>query len=167
MLTSTQEQAVFHLSKQQDKFIKCFLWILVIVCMGLIFYFSSRTSTESTNQSTNVLSFFEKLFGIEISSDFLIRKLAHFFEYTGLSFLFNLTLAYQNKKPFIISSVVFSSLYAVTDEVHQIFVSGRSCQIKDWAIDTSGAILGSVVFIILFLILKKLHKIINKKCHND
>ena len=37
-------------------------------------------------------------------------------------------------------------LYAITDEVHQRFVPGRSCQAADWAIDTAGAALGPVSY---------------------
>ena len=39
-------------------------------------------------------------------------------------------------------SLPLASLYAITDEVHQRFVPGRSCQATDWAIDTAGAALG-------------------------
>lgn len=39
-------------------------------------------------------------------------------------------------------SLPIASLYAITDEVHQRFVPGRSCQAADWAIDTAGAALG-------------------------
>jgi VanZ family protein len=31
--------------------------------------------------------------------------------------------------------------YAVFDELHQIFIPGRSCQIKDMLIDSSGVLL--------------------------
>lgn len=40
-------------------------------------------------------------------------------------------------------TVVFASLYGVTDEVHQIFVPGRFCDPLDWLVDTAGALLGA------------------------
>ena len=41
----------------------------------------------------------------------------------------------------IISSLIFSSLYGVSDEWHQSFVPGRMSDIADWAADTVGAML--------------------------
>ena len=35
-----------------------------------------------------------------------------------------------------------AALYAVTDEVHQYFVPGRSCELRDVLVDTSGALTG-------------------------
>ena len=39
-------------------------------------------------------------------------------------------------------AVVAASAYGVTDEVHQMFVPGRSATIEDWMADTLGAIAG-------------------------
>lgn len=41
----------------------------------------------------------------------------------------------------MISSLIFSSLYGMSDEWHQSFVPGRMSDIADWAADTLGAIL--------------------------
>ena len=34
------------------------------------------------------------------------------------------------------------TLFAVTDEIHQIYVSGRSCEFRDILIDSCGVALG-------------------------
>lgn len=39
-------------------------------------------------------------------------------------------------------AVAVSSAYGVTDEVHQLFVPGRSATVEDWIADTLGAIAG-------------------------
>ena len=39
-------------------------------------------------------------------------------------------------------AVVAASAYGVTDEVHQLFVPGRSATVQDWIADTCGAIAG-------------------------
>jgi VanZ family protein len=39
-------------------------------------------------------------------------------------------------------AVVLSSMYGVTDELHQSFVSGRHSSIADWLVDTLGACVG-------------------------
>ena len=41
----------------------------------------------------------------------------------------------------MISSLVFSSLYGLSDEWHQSFVPGRMSDIADWVADTAGAVL--------------------------
>lgn len=43
--------------------------------------------------------------------------------------------------------VSITSLYGFMDEIHQSFVPGRYCSLWDWVADTSGAILGAVLYI--------------------
>ena len=45
-----------------------------------------------------------------------------------------------NKKIYL--AYIFSILYACLDEIHQLFVSGRSGQIMDVFIDSMGIIIG-------------------------
>ena len=45
----------------------------------------------------------------------------------------------------ILLSLIFSFLYACTDELHQIFVPGRSAQFRDVLIDTLGASFGTLI----------------------
>ncbi len=46
-------------------------------------------------------------------------------------------------------SLLISMLYACTDEFHQHFVPGRSCEVRDALIDTAGALIGILVLGIL------------------
>jgi len=55
-------------------------------------------------------------------------------------------------------SVICASIYAISDEVHQIFIDGRSCELRDWAIDTVGAILGAIGFLVIYLIIDAIIK---------
>ncbi len=43
-------------------------------------------------------------------------------------------------------AVLFSGLYAASDEYHQSFISGRNCSPYDVMIDTAGATLGAGVW---------------------
>lgn len=162
MFNSTQEQEGFHLFMQQERnkiiAIQTFCWFLVAICMGIIFYFSSKTSTESSSQSGQFVSLFQKILGNNAITDFIVRKSAHCLEFAGLSFLLNIALFVQTNKIKPLFSILFTSLYAVTDEIHQIFVSGRSCQIKDWGIDTMGAIIGTLIFLTIYFIIVKIIK---------
>ncbi len=86
-----------------------------------------------------------------------VRKLAHVTIYFILGFLVYLyikDLKIDNK---IIISILICVLYATSDEIHQLFILGRSGEVKDVLIDTLGSVLG-----ILFLkILKSNKKIKN------
>lgn len=126
--------------------------------MGVIFWLSSRTATESSEQSGVIVEFLRKIFGDNVLTDFVVRKSAHCLEFTGLSFLFNLSLYVTKNKPSFVFAVMLTSIYAATDEFHQLFVEGRSCQITDWAIDTAGAILGALGFLVILSIIKKPNK---------
>ena len=66
--------------------------------------------------------------------DLLIRKLAHFTEYAILYVL--VFRATKNK----IWGVLFAFFYAITDEIHQLFVPGRNGSARDVLIDTAGAV---------------------------
>jgi len=46
-------------------------------------------------------------------------------------------------------SVLFSSLYGVTDEYHQSFVPGRTPAVDDWVADTAGATIAALVLLLI------------------
>jgi VanZ family protein len=71
--------------------------------------------------------------------DTVLRKLAHTAEYAILGAL--LFRAVRSAP----AAVLLASAYAVTDEVHQTFVSGRHGSPLDWVIDSAGALLGVAV----------------------
>ncbi|MGN0532497.1 MAG: VanZ family protein [Eubacterium sp.] len=134
------------------------MWVLVVLCMGVIFYFSSRPANISAMQSDAILRWFIKHFGDGAITDFAVRKSAHFLEFTGLCFLFNWAWRYTKDRAMPMVSVICTSLYAVSDEVHQLFVEGRSCQVSDWALDTLGAVTGTLGFIVIYVIIRNIEK---------
>lgn len=141
--------------KQNNKAVIIISWALVLICMGIIFWLSSRTADESAAQSGVIVEWIIAHFGENSVTDFIVRKLAHFTEYVGLCFLASNAI-YQTCKRFIpLYSCALTSFYAISDEFHQIFVDGRSCEIRDWAIDTAGALVGALVFYIIYIIIKK------------
>lgn len=101
-----------------------------------------------------------------------IRKIAHMTEYAVLVCTILIPALIQNREhlwgelakektiwkyPFnkkilrkiCLRSILVTMIYASTDEFHQLFVDGRSGEVKDVLIDTCGAVLG--VFGILLL----------------
>ncbi len=145
-----------HSFMQTEKIKSAVCWSLVAVCMGIIFYFSSRTATESSAQSDSILNIIYKLFGENGVTVFIVRKSAHFLEFAGLSFLFSIAFYQQFKTVKFILPVCCTSLYAVTDEVHQLFVEGRACKFFDWVVDTTGGLFGFLLFLISFMIISKI-----------
>lgn len=131
-------------------------WILSIICMAIIFYMSSNTATESSAQSSRILIWLSELFKAQWLTDFIVRKSAHFLEFAGLSLLLcgAFTCSCGRKKMAL--GLVTASAYAATDEVHQIFVDGRSCQFNDWVLDTCGTIVGLAFFALLFFLAERI-----------
>ncbi len=135
---------------------KIFLWLLVILWMGLIFYFSSKDSIESTNQSQGIIN---KTNIVEISKsenkeetlesmDRVLRKVAHTIEYFVLAVLVCLALKEYDLNVFNIVLIAFIMcfIYSCTDELHQIYVPGRSGEIKDIFIDNIGCTVAYIIF---------------------
>lgn len=150
---------------KRSKAIAVIFWILTAICMAIIFYFSSRPANQSAGQSSVVTLFLQRLFHTEAITEHMVRKFAHFTEFAGLGFLINTALHYSIDKQKLPLGIAISSAYAGTDEVHQIFVDGRSCQFTDWSLDTAGIVTGAIIFLILNLIIRKIieHKKEDKK----
>ena len=95
-----------------------------------------------------------------------LRKCMHASEYCILSILIlNCMQKYNIKKSkSIIIAIIISFIYACTDEFHQLFVIGRTSRFTDVSIDTAGAIIGCVFYIIILKIILNLKN--NKKFIN-
>lgn len=127
--------------------------LLPLLWMAVIFMLSHQSASISSGQSG---VFVEQLRHIAPSVDqqlltFLVRKGAHIFAYFVLGILtFNaLWRVDLSKLKFnypVGLSIIVCTLYAVSDEFHQLFVSGRSGEIRDIIIDSCAATVG--VFII-------------------
>ena len=129
--------------------------MLVILWMILIFIMSSYNGDNSSNQSNFIVDIISNIFNInniEILS-LIIRKLAHFTEYFILGLLVYNMIHNLNKNKYL--SIIICILYAISDEIHQIFVPGRNCHIIDILIDSIGSITG---IYLLYLIYKNIPK---------
>lgn len=147
---------------------KFILWVLIIFCMGAVFVFSSQEASESKKVSSGVIKAVVKAFDFNdsLSKDeltsisqkltFVVRKGAHFSVYAIICILWAILLKEYKiigKRNFTISFLI-CFLYACSDEIHQIFVPGRSGEVRDVIIDTCGAITG-FLFLKLFYSIKK------------
>lgn len=135
-------------------------WTLVILWMLLIFFFSSQVASDSNEMSSGLTRIISKIItqilpslNISIGTlNHLIRKSAHFCIFLGLGFLlknaFNIS-GYLNIEGSFYAFVI-SIIYAISDELHQMFVPGRGPGVKDVFIDSIGALSGIILFIIFF-----------------
>ena len=149
-------------------------WIAVIAMLALIFFMSSRTGNQ-IDTGTGIFSAVKQwlsaqaaaLFGHEVD----VSPVGHFSEYLVLGAALCNALRFHLKpqgpagallvaKPINalskwapIVAAALSSLYGITDEFHQIFTPGRSCDPMDWLVDTIAAALGALI---CYLVLKAL-----------
>jgi len=115
---------------------------------------SSFDGNSSNDQSGSIVTFISNILNIDNLEflSLLIRKLAHFTEYFILGILtINCFKDYKFNNIFIYS-LLFCIFYACTDEVHQLFVPGRSGNIIDVLIDSVGSIFGCGSY---FIFIKK------------
>jgi VanZ family protein len=131
--------------KTLGKFMKT--WYPVVVMMVIIFIMSSFAATDSDKQSGLIINALSTIFpgidpdGIIVT---IVRKSAHFTEYALLGFFAARALRIDKKSPWL--SIVIAAIYATTDEIHQSFIPGRSCELRDVLIDTAGATFGASIY---------------------
>lgn len=131
-------------------------WALVVLWMALIFYFSHQPAAESNRLSTGII---EKV--IEVVENIvpaiqpnpdnfnhIIRKAAHFSVYLVLGALVSngLITGGKSERNSIILALSICVLYAVSDEIHQLFIPGRSGELRDVIIDSAGGLVGIIGF---------------------
>jgi len=125
-------------------------WLGVFLWMSLIFYMSSRPGEDSANMSSNFLVVFEVLFPFmeEDILHLMVRKLAHVGVYMVLFLLLvNALKQHISERKYMYTYAVFIGLlYAITDEIHQVFVPGRSGNVLDVLIDSMGLGIGLLLF---------------------
>lgn len=104
-------------------------WSLVLLWMIVIYYWSSIPDLQS---------------GLEIVWDTVLRKVAHLSEYAILSGL--IAHAIGRKRWQLELALCLSILYAVSDEIHQLFVLQRTGSVVDVGIDAIGIIIGLLLY---------------------
>lgn len=129
-------------------------WVLVVICMGIIFFLSAQNGEESSDLSSSFVMALLNGLGIVIDEG-ILRSIAHCLEFMGLSvLLFNAVYVTWFLKLTPIIAFLGTVFYAITDEIHQIFVPERAFQISDILVDSTGALIGVIAsFIILKVIL--------------
>ena len=151
----------------KEKIIKILDIILIIAWMITVFMFSNQQGDKSSNTSRKVTTAVvqaisdksvEENENIIEQLDKIVRKLAHYSIYT-LGGILIINYAYttdKNIKQKIVYSIAFGAFYAITDELHQFFVSNRSARIFDVGIDTLGVMTGILIYILIRKLFEKI-----------
>ncbi len=145
-----------NIKRHKENIIRFILVVLNVAVAGLIFFFSSQPAEISGPLSEGLIykvlkliSVFseEELIIISESLNGIVRKLAHFSIYSGFSMLMYLMLLRYNikNKTSAVLAFIICFFYAVSDEIHQYFVPGRSCELRDIFIDSCGIVSGIIV----------------------
>jgi len=147
--------------------------LLVLLWAGVIFWFSAQNAEQSDQTSGQIV---EKLISLIVPGydgmtaderaqvlhtvTFLIRKGAHFSEYLvfgGLLWGWCVSFSFSGKALFW-GPWMSGSVYAITDELHQMFSEGRSPQIGDVGIDSAGVVCGVMLCFLGCLIWKQVKR---------
>lgn len=156
------------------KIIRCAALIAAIGVMVMIFMFSAGDAEKSSETSGRVTDMVltitvkgyknmtvDERLQIRQQVDPIIRKVAHFSEFAMLGFTLFVFFATFDLKAvmYIVLPSAVSAVYAVSDEIHQIFVDGRGPGVIDVLIDTSGAVFAvAVTFLIYRMLFSNRHK---------
>lgn len=140
---------------------KIFNIILLIIWCVVIFAFSNENASDSSSTSYNfadgVINSVENITNKDYdnnsiidSSMNVIRKCAHFCIYFILGvFTINSFKDFKIKR-LITFAILFCFLYAISDEMHQLFLDGRSAQVSDVLLDTFGSLLGIFIYVFIY-----------------
>ena len=125
------------------------LWISYALLLGwmvVIFVLSSEGHNTSSGRSDAIVQALQSI-GVSWQTDlltFLTRKAAHTVAYLVLGVLaYNVMRQYRlsNRVVVAVSAAVVVA-YAVSDELHQLLVPGRSGEVRDVLIDSTAGLLG-------------------------
>ena len=137
--------------------------IVAAGCVLGMFYFSNQNGDRSNGISEDIVLHILNLLSISPDSsikvmdlaNFVIRKLAHFSEYTVLGIGLCGLMRVLVKRYWGIAAIVLGAVLASLDEFHQLFIPGRSAMVGDVVIDICGVVVGSIIFTLIILLQEK------------
>lgn len=133
--------------------------IALLACIAFIFRNSLEDGTLSSLRSQAVMQKINALLGrahLGPLSEYTIRKLAHFAEFTMLGFLLMLCLRVYTAHFVRHTSwpLLGGLTTALTDETLQAFVPGRTSQVTDVWLDMAGVVAGLFVALLILLLVR-------------
>ena len=154
-----------------ERSVRALLWLAVLSMMAVIFSFSCQNGEASLNTSGRVVGWLVRVLdrgfdqrpvhqqqALLDAFTTLVRKGAHFSEYALLGGLLCLLCRSYALSHVRLTAWLAATVYAGTDELHQLWVSERSGSIVDVGIDSLGALCGVMVVWVLMQVWKKFRK---------
>ena len=141
--------------------------IFVLTALMLLFCwvhscFPASVSSQESDGFYRVFYWFFGLFGAgQIVTQHIVRKLAHFSEYTAIGMLLtSCAYSFDRFKPYrYLAYVFFAGLgTAFIDETIQLFSEGRAGMIADMWIDFSGVVLGTAVMLLFYFVYQRIRR---------
>ena len=135
------------------------VFILLIGTFYIIFGFSGQNGDQSGALSRQITEYIAKNIKtiqnmnndqkekVLKKMEYYVRKLAHFSLYAIVGILI-MTLLFTYKlrqRTRIISRLTIGTIYAISDEIHQSFIPGRTPMVGDVMIDMCGVLAGIVI----------------------
>ena len=137
------------------KYIAYVLWLFWLF---IIFYLSNQPGNISGGESShliyNTLHFIYTCLNLDTShlNEIILiihnplRECMHSLEYLILGVLtINLLIQTQVKENKMIITILFCFIYAATDEIHQLFIPGRTFEYFDILMDMVGTLIGTFI----------------------
>ena len=146
--------------------------VALIACIWFIFSNSMAVATVSSGSSGRVLAWMRIILrrlgqpGLaEHLTMHIVRKLAHFCEYTLEGFLLMLCMrVYTRQYIWHISVPMLGGvLTAMADETIQIYSPGRSSQVTDVWLDSAGVLVGILIALVFMALCRMLFHRCNKE----
>ena len=131
--------------------------ILLVLTLAVIWGSSTFSIPDSQAQSLGLLSLLQplldRIFGVGVITDHILRKTAHFCEFALLGAELRLLFLLLGQRGLQgQANALFAALAAaVTDEAIQI-LSARGSQVKDVLLDFCGAFVGALAVLLLALL---------------
>ena len=128
----------------KDKILFWLTCVLAVTVMVMIFCFSSQDAEHSGHTSNLIVDLLIRIIkpgfdALEQSRQDVFRERLHVLQWLKIR---------QIRFPAGLSFLI-GVLYACTDEIHQIFVPGRACSIRDIGIDSAGVLTGILLLTLL------------------
>lgn len=176
---SKQEKIAARRKKMKIVFLRNLAGVLAIMWMCIIFAFSAQTKEESGAVSQSftyqLVSNTRTFFNLDLSDarvkeiadaiEGFVRKAAHMTEFGILSVLIFIWIG-QWEMSLLRHGLTASgaaAVYAASDEIHQLFVPGRAGRFSDVCIDSAGAVLGVVVFVVIVKLVTTIRSLKKKR----
>ena len=145
---------------KRSKIYRSILIILIILCISIIFFNSSREGELSKQDSTRIVEVVEKIttslynneppkkisYFLKYRFSGILRDAAHIIEFLILGILVGSYFLkyFSSSLKMILLPLLFCLIIALIDETIQVFSPGRAFELYDLILDMAGSILGII-----------------------